>query len=88
MPTTDPEHGQVRPEGCIEQGELEVVALLVRFVGLGVRRGAVTRRVDVAAAGKDEPGATLQGRAGLVKVYGLEACIADAAPVVLASGPG
>jgi hypothetical protein len=52
----------------VQQGQLELVAGPVPGLDLRVRRLAIERRIDVDAAGKQKPGASIEGLAGLVQV--------------------
>ena len=54
-PAADGQHGHVARERALEERELGAVALGPRPVRLGVRLGAVGLRVEVGAAGEDEP---------------------------------
>ncbi len=73
-PTADREHGDVGCHGLLEQSPLYVVALRVGRLRARIGRCAVTRRVDIGAAGQEQSGQTIQGwDAGLgLKRYGFE----------------
>ena len=54
-PAADRKHRQVAVERGLHQRELRIVAVAVEADGLGVRRLAIQRGIDIGAAREDDP---------------------------------
>ena len=65
-PAADAQQREVALEGAARERDLEVVALGHRAAGLGVGLLPVGGRVDVGAAGQDEPVEQVEDRVGIL----------------------